>query len=217
MTTSFQRVSLSTPLVGLIVEGESEIGAIPQLLRDSGARFLRPVKFNGQPTQCDDQQFRQFIQGRIVPHVRAMVLRNTSLIVVIVDREQQEQCPGAMAQDIRDTIVRTMMARYGYTGSPPISAVCADRTLENWLVADPRGILAHNNIVRDVSRAVGSNADGKDGQALLRRAYGPRQHYHKAMDAPQLASRVDAMRPDVRARSRSLDKLLRECGVAPLR
>lgn len=216
MITSFQRGRPSSPLIGLVVEGESAIGAIPQLLRDSGTRLVRPIKFNGQPEQCNDDMFREFIQHKIVPPVRAMVLKNVSLIIVILDREHRDQCPGILAQDIKGVIVGIMETQYCYTGSPPISVVCADRKLENWLIADPKGILTHNYIARDLSSVVGSKADGKDAIALLKRAYKPGQYYHKRRDAPRLAYRVRTMQPDVRRRSYSLDKLLRECGVPPL-
>lgn len=216
MITSCQTGTRFSPLVGLVVEGESEIGAIPQLLRDSGARLARPMKFGGQPEQCNSDMFCEFIQHKIIPSIRAMVLKNVSLVVVILDREHRDRCPGILARDIKDVIAGIMGTRYHYTGSPPISVVCTDRKLENWLIADPKGILTHKYIVRDLSRAVGSEADGKDAIALLKRAYQPGQHYHKRMDAPRLASRVRAIRPDVRLRSHSLDKLLRECGVPPL-
>jgi len=216
MITICRRSTSSSPLVGLVVEGESEIGAIPQLLRDSRARLARPIKFGGQPEQCNNDVFREFIQHKIIPSVRAMVLKHVSLIVVVLDREQRNQCPGILAQDIKEAIVEIMGVRYHYTGSPPISVVCADRKLENWLIADPKGILAHKYIVKDLSRAVGSKADGKDAITLLKHAYQPGRHYHKHMHAPKLASKVRAMQADVRSRSHSLDKLLRECGVPPL-
>jgi len=208
-------VSVS-PIIGLVVEGESEIGAIPQLLKDSGVRLSRPIKFGGQPEECDDDTFREFIKREIVPCVRAMVLKNVSLIIVVIDRENREHCPGVFAQDIAQTIVGSLESRYSYTGSPPISVVCADRTLENWLVADPKGILTHNYIVKDLSSAVGANADGKDALTLLKQAFQPGRHYHKRMDAPKLACKVHATQPDVRLRSHSLDKLLRECRVPSL-
>jgi len=216
MIIGFQRGVSFGPIVGLVVEGESEISAIPQLLRDSGVRLARPIKFSGQPGQCNDDVFREFIQHKIIPSIRAMVLKNVSLVIVIFDREMREQCPGICAQDMNQTIIGTMQTRYHYTGSPPISVVCADRKLENWLIADPKGILTHNYIVGDLSRVVGSKADGKDAETLLKRVYKPGRHYHKHMDAPKLACKVRTMQPDVRLRSHSLDKLLRECGIPPL-
>ncbi len=216
MITDFRRGASISPIIGLVVEGESEISAVPQLLRDSRVRLARPMKFGGQPEQCNDDIFHEFIQHKIIPPIRAMVLKNVSLVIVIIDRETRECCPGTFAQDIKQTIIGMMQTRYHYVGSPPISVVCADRKLENWLIADPKGILTHNYIVKDLSRVVGVKVDGKDGETLLKGAYKPGRYYHKRMDAPKLASKVRTMRPDVRLRSHSLDKLLRECGTPPL-
>lgn len=216
MIISLHKSTSFSPTIGLVVEGESEIGAIPQLLRNSGVRLSRPIKFGGQPEECNEDTFQEFIRRKIIPSVRVMVLKNVSLVVVIIDREGRAQCPGVFAQGIRQVILGTMQTRYCYTGAPPISVVCADRKLENWLIADPKGILTHNYIVKDLSRVVGSKADGKDALTLLKRAYQPGRHYQKRMDAPKLACKVRAMQPDVRLRSHSLDKLLRECGVPPL-
>lgn len=216
MMMSMQRTSVTSLRVGLVVEGIADVGAIPQLLRDSGIRLTRPIWFGGQPVQCDDGKFREFVRYKIVPRVQTMVLKQVGLIIVVIDRETRDRCPGEFAQDVARTVVEEMKVQRGYAGVPPISVVCADRKLENWLIADPKGILTHSYIVKDLSRVVGSNADGKDALTLLRRAYQSGRYYHKHMDAPKLASRVRAMQAHVRLRSHSLDKLLRECGVPPL-
>lgn len=202
--------------VGFVVEGESEIGAIPQLLRDCRIPLSKPIKFGGQPVECNIHTFREFVKRQIVPRVRASALKKVRSVIVVIDRESREDCPGEFAQDIAHTIVDTMKSRYSYTGSPPVSVVCVDRTLENWLLADPKGICTHNYIDKDLSRAVGSKADGKDAVTMLKEAYTPGRYYHKRMDAPNLARRVRTVQRDVRLRSPSLDKLLREFGVAAL-
>jgi hypothetical protein len=216
MTTSAQHRSVSESPVGLLVEDLGGIEAIPQLLRDSGIRLAGPIWFGGQPVQCDDDKLHEFIRYKIVPRVRAMALKRVRLIIVTIDRETRDCCPGEFAQDIAQRIFKIMAEKRSYVGYPPISVVCVDRTLENWIIADPKGILTHNYIVRDLSRAVRAKADGKDALTLLKQAYKPGRHYHKHMDAPKLAAKVRAMQPDVRRRSHSLDKLLRECGVYPL-
>jgi len=204
-------------LVGLVVEGEAGLAAIPVLLKCTRIHLCRPIKFNGQPTECNEEIFHEFIKRRIVPTVRAMILKNVANVIVVIDRETRRQCPGAFAHDIQSIISQSLIDQYEYTGHPPVSVVCADRMLENWIIADPKGILAHNYIVKDLSRAVGVKADGKDALTLLKRAYKSGCHYHKSMDAPKLAAKVNTLDPDVRFRSPSLDKLLRECGIPPLR
>lgn len=202
--------------IGLVVEDIASVEAIPLLLRDSGLQLTRPIWFGGQPVQCDDDKFREFVRHTIVPRVKTMMLKQISLIVVIIDRETRNRCPGEFAQDVATTIVGALKTQYRDIGLPAVSVICIDRKLENWLIADPKGILGHNYIVKDLSRAVGANADGKDALSLLKQAYQPGHYYHKHMDPPKIASRVQAMQPDVRRRSHSLDKLLRECGIPPL-
>lgn len=207
-------------LVGLVVEGEAEVGAIPQLLREliqnRVIRLSAPAHFHGQPVQCAPNRFREFIRNKIVPLVRAAMLKQVSLVVVLIDREDREQCPGAFAQDMARTIVALMESRFQYDGMPRISVVCADRRLENWLVADPSGLCNHAYLAKDLSTAVGNNADGKDALTLLKGAYRPGRAYHKRMDASRLAKAVCVMKPEVRHRSKSLDKFLRELGVPSL-
>lgn len=216
MTLSMYGSSVATSRVGLVVEGEADVGAIPQLLRDSGIRLIRPVKFGGQPADCEVRKFCEFVERKIVPLVWARLQKQVCVVVVVIDRENRGHCPGEFAQYVAQTIVEAMVAKYDYIGAPPISVVCADRTLENWLIADPKGLHTHNYIDKDLSKAVGANADGKDALTLLKQAYRPGRSYDKRMDAPQLASKIGTMQRDVRRRSHSLDKLLRECGVPPL-
>lgn len=208
--------TIAAPPIGLVVEGEADFAAIPILLRSAGIRVAGPAHFGGQPTDCEPGKFQYFVQKAIVPIVRIMCLKGVSLVAVVIDREDRPQCPGNFAQDVLQVIVRTMKAEWRYDGSPRIAVISADRNLENWLIADPKGILVHNYIRRDLSRQVGRNADGKDAIALLEQAFPPARRYHKRMDAPALAAKVRPMQPDVRRRSHSLDKLLRECGVPPI-
>lgn len=133
-------------------------------------------------------------------------------VIVVIDREQRPDCPGEFARAVREELGRQLNARFGYEDDPPLSVVCADRTLENWLVADPTGISQHAYIGRDIRRRVGTNADGLDALSIIRDAYRSGRHYHKARDAPALAAKVRVDRSDVRARSKSLNKLLREAG-----
>jgi hypothetical protein len=202
--------------VGLVVEGPSEVGAIPVLLQNCEIRCCRPIHFGGQPVQCSLDKFRDFISLVIVPRVRAMILKRVSRVIVVIDRENRLECPGQFAQYIQQIIVDSIRTRYSLSVGPNVSVVCADRKLENWLITDPEGILTHNYIVQDLSRAVGNNADSKDAEKLIKRAFKKGRHYLKNIHARELAVRTRTMKKEVRRRSHSLDKLLRECGIAPI-
>jgi len=148
-----------------------------------------------------------------LPHTAAQIMKRPSKVIVIIDREARSDCPGDFAARVHAELVSQLQASSSYQGSPPVSVICADRSLENWLVADPSGLRQHAYIVRDVRNRVGRNADSQDAVAMIKWAYGSRRSYEKARDAPRLAVKVRTFRNDVRQRSKSLDKLLREAGV----
>ncbi len=206
---------LSLP-VAIVVEGESAVASVPQLLRDSGVRMIQPVKFDGQPVVRNKSVFCEFVQRKIVPVVRAVSLKQVRLVLLIIDLEDRQDCPGMFADFVRQTVVNAMVKKYGYTKSPPIVVICANRKLENWLIADPEGLCSHNYVTRNFSRQVKGNADTKDAIRIINSVYPHGRSYDKFTDAPRLAACVRTMLPEVRRRSHSLDKLLRECGVAPL-
>jgi hypothetical protein len=196
--------------LGLVVEGEADFAAIPVLLKRAGASPGHASIFRGQGVQC---AIPTLVQEKLLPHTRVQVLKGYRKILVIIDRETRGDCPGDFAQRVQAELVCQLQAGYGYGGNPPVSVVCADRKLENWLIADPQGILGHAYIRRSIARRVGKNADSRDAVSIIRWAFGPQRHYHKTSDAPALAARVRVERNDVRKRSKSLDKLLREAGV----
>ena len=196
--------------IGLVVEGQADYGAVPLLLRRAGATPGVPIVFRGQGVECP---IPTLVQKRLLSPTRAQLVRGHSKVVVIIDREARSDCPGEFAQRVRGELVCQLEAQYGYQGSPPVSVVCADRTLENWLIADPEGVGGHSYIGRSITRRVGTNADGCDAISIIQGAYGRGRRYHKTRDAPALAARVRVERADVRQRSKSLDKLLREAHV----
>ena len=89
--------------------------------------------------------------------------------------------------------------------------------LENWLIADPQGIRHYKFIQKTIMTQVGTKADEKDALAIIRGAFPKERSYCKAIDAPRLAACIRTTLPEVRHRSHSLDKFLRECGVSLLK
>jgi len=196
--------------VGLVVEGEAEHRAVPVLLRRAGASPGAPIVFRGQALGCD---VSVLVQRKLLSPTRTALLKDYSKVLVIVDRETREDCPGEFARCVLAELVRQLRSNFGYEGHPPLSVICADRSLENWLISDPEGLATHAYIEKDVSRRVGANADGRDAVEIIEWAYRANSRYHKRRDAPALAAKVRVQQPEVRVRSKSLDKLLREAGV----
>lgn len=194
----------------MVVEGQAEYGAVPALLRKAGARPGTPIVFRGQALGCP---VRVLVQRKLLSPTRAAVLRGYSKVVVILDRETRKDCPGQFAQCVLAELVRQLRSDFSYEGHPPVCVVCADRSLENWLVSDPQGLADHAYIEKDISGRVGANADGDDAVEIIKWAYRGNSRYDKRRDAPSLAAKVRVEQADVRGRSKSLDKLLREAGV----
>jgi hypothetical protein len=194
--------------LALIVEGESDYEAIPILLRNAGLSVASVMQIGGQSIDCD---MYTLVKGRLLGKVQLTLLRQPSKVLVVLDRESRNACPGEFAGDVQNELVRQL--GNGYRGTPRIVVVCADRTLENWLLADPDGIGKHNYIARDCRNRIRNNADGVNAEALLKWAYAKGRSYHKRRDAPDLALRVRSGSASVRRRSKSLDKLLREASA----
>jgi hypothetical protein len=194
----------------LVVEGEAEHGAIPALLRRAGASPGAPIVFRGQALGCD---VSVLVQRKLLSPTRAAVLKNHSKVLVILDRETRENCPGEFACSVLAELVRQLRSNFGYEGQPPVCVICADRSLENWLISDPEGLATHAYIDKDILGRVGANADGRNAVEIIKWAYRANSRYHKRRDAPSLAAKVRVEEQDVRRRSKSLDKLLREAGV----
>ncbi|MHA1813412.1 MAG: DUF4276 family protein [Candidatus Thorarchaeota archaeon] len=195
--------------VGLVVEGQTEARAYPLLLKPLGLRLAGILHFGGQFQTRNATDLARFVTCRIVPRVQAMRRKGVASIVVVLDREERNDCPGQLASNIEAIIVHELHAQYQYAGQPPISVVCADRRFENWLIADPDGIARHKLIQDSPSRAVGSQADGKDAIMIINRVLRHGRSYMKTTHGPQLAKHVRILEPGVRSRSHSLDKLIR--------
>ena len=200
--------------ISLVVEGDSDLGALPVILRNAKIAVARnPIQFGGQPVECS---VPVLVERVLLSKVRIASLKSTTRVIVVLDRESRPDCPGDFASRV-ETELLAQLAPFGNPRQPPITVICADRCLENWLLADPAGLAKHAYIAKSPASKVGNNADGvQDAQAVIRWAYRKGSKYHKRRDAPGLAEKVRVLDPAVRRRSKSLDKFLRVAGVPRL-
>lgn len=194
----------------LVVEGEAEYAAIPVLLRSRGIETGRPIIYRGQGVDCT---ISVLVERKLLRPTLAAFEKRCGRVVVVIDRERRPDCPGDFAQRVANELRRQLRARAGYDGEPPVSVVCADRCLENWLLADPEAFGGHAYIVRSVVKRVGNNADGIDAIGIIKWAFRRGKQYDKVRDAPTFAANVRAELPVARGRSRSLNKFLKELGL----
>ncbi len=186
--------------VGLVVEGPCEVLALPILLQHAGHRVATPVTFHGQGI---DSPVDAFVSKRVMPTAKGLVAaRRVSALGIVFDRESRPEPALQLCRRAYDVAIQALPP------SLPIFVAVADRSFENWLLADPEGILTHALVVRDPANRVGSMSDGKDGVSILRWAFGDND-YEKVRHAPQLAGVVDVRDDSVLSRSPSLTAFLK--------
>jgi hypothetical protein len=200
--------------IGLIVEGETEFYALPLLYRKElipGCPPLKLINLGGVGSHLNATGVAKLIAPKVKQHLAAGLQH----VVICLDREQRDDCPGGFAGGIS----RELLAALGTTGrGMRIHVVIADRTFEAWLLADAaglhqRGLLKTAPKFRTFEGALGEQ--GRKGTIELTRLLG--REYRKTLDGPKLFEQLDFTIARAAGRgqrgSRSLDKLLRTLGV----
>ncbi len=172
----------------------------PQLSARSGHDFMT-LKINVSP-DASAAVIARACRSRLV----IALAKGASLAVVVLDREQQQICPGLIASGIETEV--------GKVCAPmPARVVIKDRTFENWLVADfgalaqcPKRFSLTNAMV---ARVEPDKADRCDGKALIASAVKKGQ-YDKVKDAERICRRMDVGK--AAANSRSFRHLLHVIG-----
>lgn len=192
--------------VGVLVDGQAEYYSIKELLgKIPGAPPVTVQYVDIQPNASP---------GKIVNAAVRFVntLRNCSRIVVLLDLEQRDECPGVWASALKEELERAS------TVGCPIDVVIKVRMYENWLVADPHGINAHTRLFQLSAAQIRSiepnTADHvRDPVALLKAAKRSHESYDKVRDAIRLVKVVNPM--TIAQNSRSFRRFLRVLQVPP--
>ena len=190
--------------VGLVVDGQSEVDALRSLIQ----RINPPHELVGiVNARFHPEATPKLIAETIEESYGALRRRRVDRIVVLLDLEQQADCPGMRAAAIR----REMIERLA-SPQVTIDVVVKVTMLENWLIADPacfREMPALFPEAGRIARAVrGDRADNLDALALLNSACGPRRRYDKRRGAVAICQRMDPGRAALN--SRSFRRFLRE-------
>ena len=189
--------------VGFIVDGEAEFRSLQHIYPRMGVTdvLLAPLKSDIQPLAPLPR-----IAASIRVPLRVMRSRGADLVIVLIDRENRDDCPGTFAATLR-----TLLS--GYCPAPKVEVVIKDRRFENWLVADPdvfqhlRGRFRFEAGHR--SQVEPNKADSIDAFQLLKRIV-KHHDYSKVKDAVQIFTYAE---PERMARnSRSFRRLMRVLG-----
>lgn len=194
--------------IGLIVDGLGEVAALPLLYERirSPHVLLKPVYERKLQPLAKAEQIAPIAARRC----RLLAAEGVDLIVVLLDREHRDECPGAFASQLHSLIVRQFdRSQIG------VAVVLKNRRLENWLVADITCLSGSPRLFSDRSRVEqavpAGNADGiDDALDILQRACGPRGSYHKVKGAEAICQHMDPGRAALN--SRSFRRFLRVLG-----
>lgn len=190
--------------IGVVVEGETEYYGLPAILakvRSScGNDFLGTLKadVHGEPS-------REQIALACTGPVKIQWGRGANLVLILLDFERRQGCPGQWAQDVAEQLQRRTGAQ--------VLVVFKMRMFENWLVADPASVKGQPGRYKAMSKSdsayVPGRADEVDALALLKKlAKG--NAYDKVRDGKKLADTLELGR--AAANSRSFRRFLRVCG-----
>lgn len=191
--------------VGIIVDGQSEVSALPklkpQLEQASGNTIIGPIRAQIHPKASVVVIARVAVESIAI--LRAQ--RGAEKIVVLIDREDRQACPGDFAKRVLERILPSVAI--------PVDIVIKDRKFENWLVADVDAMLdmsARFSLSRGAVNSIRPNkADNTDAEALIRAA-AIRGSYHKVKDAGRILGQADVS--NMATNSRSFRKFLRCVG-----
>lgn len=195
--------------VGLIVDGDAEFASLPHVLPriDSKHEVLpRVLKAAVHPLGGPGKVARA-----VMPAIRIFVAnRGVRQVVILLDREQQTECCGAIAGEIAQAVSR-LCENEGLRVE--VSVVLKDRTYENWLLSDPDALRASTGRFR-VSAAFAkkvqpNKADTIDAGKLIKTAV-VKGSYDKVEDGVRIMRAADPSR--MGANSRSFRRLLRVVG-----
>jgi hypothetical protein len=205
--------------VGLVVEGETEFKALPLLHTKKlipNCPPLKPINLGGVGAHVKPVGIAKIA----CPHVVLHILAGRSTVLVCLDREDREDCPGAFAQAVQraleNELAKTSVAarKTPYT----VYVVIADRAFEAWILSDAEGLHTRRVFPRAPSFHCFEGEHGKRKQkggveiselwerAYLKTTHGPRLFEQLRFEDARLCGKGQRG-------SRSLDKLLRTLGV----
>ncbi len=181
--------------IGIVVDGAAESQALKvltQRIEIEGVQLLNPAYANMQPKSPPGRIARAAFKK--VDILRA---RGATLIAVLIDREDREECPPEFADQLKRAF-----AKLGYDD---IRVVVKNRTFENWLIADINALKKLSrlfNVTKTFERTVSPNkADNvRDAKALLNKI-AIKHGYRKGRDDARITAVQEALNMAKNSRS----------------
>lgn len=182
--------------VALVTEGMGEYRFLPllfpQIEAKSPHRLIRPLHVAVPP----DAPVVTIVQ-RCKPLLLLAAANGADLVLVLLDREQRQECPGQIASTLEAALLRA-------SRNIRVKVALKDRTFENWLVADlsalskqPAKYKVSNGIRKRIEP---DKADRCHALATLKDAAINRR-YDKIEDGKKLCSHLDVSKAAKHSRS----------------
>ena len=214
MTMRQGRPRTAVPTVGLVVEGDAEFYALPKLREMTCVDSCPPLSVKNLRGLSGGMSARAIAQ-RASPHVVAHLVAGRDDVVLVVDLERRNDCPGDFAGQIRQSLIGELAAKG--RACHTLAVVVANRSFEAWLLADASGLHSRGLFAIKPKRKSFEGtltASGEVGKREVERLLG--SEYRESVDAPRLFEGIDLHRARDFSRpggSKSLDKLLRTLGA----
>ncbi|MBI4558410.1 MAG: DUF4276 family protein [Candidatus Hydrogenedentes bacterium] len=189
------------PLIGLVVEGTIEYSALPDFIRRLGLRATRPACLHGQPVEAPTEVL---VSRHLAPHVRAQLLEGADYVWIVIDLESRRIDADEFCADVLGKLIKEIARTESDSAARRLRVAICDRTFENWLLADPKGLRRCKLIGRDLSKQVRCHADGKDAITILKSAMSRGVRYHKPVHSSKLARYIRVEDSNVKLCSESL-------------
>jgi hypothetical protein len=164
--------------ITILTEGLSEFRSLPLLYPQlhqkmpARSRIVKTLKVNASPEAPYPQ-----IVASCKPSL-AIASRISDMVIVLLDREQQQECPGEIADRLEQSFKRL--------AEIPVRVALKDRMYENWLIADLEALKSHPrrfSVDRSIERRVVPNrADAVNGLTELKRIV-IHDQYDKVVDS----------------------------------
>ena len=191
--------------IGIIVEGDAEYGSLGAVLRrvNTPHTILSPLLARSHPMATPAQ-----IARCVATRFPVLEDDGAELVLVIIDHETRDACPGEWAQQLTNALRALLPPRW----NPQLEVVIKKPKFESWLVADVDAIRQlpgrFNLSAADENRIVPNRADSCDAEKILSRS--AIRRYNKVTDAAQILRVAEPRR--IGRNSRSFRRLLRVVG-----
>lgn len=157
--------------IGLILDGETEIKAIPQRLCEKKCEFVkRKRRINGNTATIKK------ISVECIKLLKSISATGVELTIIIIDREDKSETAAEMGKKISLEISKVFCCNF--------IVVIADMMFENWLIADIEKIkLKYPSLIKD--NVKNTNYEGKHGEGEIKNNWKGENKYKKTIHGPQ--------------------------------